>query len=388
MPILPNSSSLSKSSLPFKKNMRAQSVPPTVLDKWRRKAFELTNELYEMEMNNQKESSQFAAAESALSQKVADMKASISATTKANTKLEGEQKCVESQISVLQKHLGALDSQAQIATDRYGEIVQIGERYMKTKTPEVTSVASELKTLQELVDRLRAITVPKKPKKWTHLENQVRELTRQLSDKKRQSEEQKAAISIYRKLVAAQRKYHQLGVQMKGIEAEIQRENDERMHEQELRDQLVNMKEQAKRDLNEREVQMRQAYEAKKLERDKIERQKKNLQVEMENAKLKTESAQEEATVRVRDCEETLARQAKEIEELQHKVTVMELSLRFEKETNTEQERPQIFELDPPRKPAPQVPTAPTSSRTSSTAAKLDALWQAAKETVKDQAFF
>ena len=368
--------------------MRAQSVSPTVLDKWRRKAFELTNELYEMEMNNQKESSQFAAAESTLSQKVADMKANISATVKTNSKLEGEQKCVESQISVLQKHLSALDSKAQIATDRYGEIVQIGERYMKTKTPEVASVSGELKTLQELMDRLRAIIVPKQPKKWTHLENQVRELTRQLSDKKRQSEEQKAAISIYRKLLAAQRKYHQLGVQMKGIEAEIQRENDERMHEQELRDQLVNMKEQAKRDLNEREVQMRQAHEAKKLERDKIERQKKNLQVEIENAKLKTESAQEEATVRIRDCEETLARQAKEIEELQHKVTVMELSLRFEKETNTEQERPQIFELDPPRKPAPQVPTAPTSSRTSSTAAKLDALWQAAKETVKDQAFF
>ena len=81
----------------------------------------------------------------------------------------------------------------------------------------------------------------------------------------------------------------------------------------------------------------------------------------------------------------------------------MELALRFHKETNTEKEKPQIFELDPPRPPkmampslepgptpaaagpAPVAASRPMSTRTMSTAAKLDALWQAAKEAVKDQ---
>ena len=346
-----------------------------------------------MEMKNQKESAQFNAAESALSQKIVDMKANIAATTKGNAKLEGEQKCIESQISILQKHLNALHSKSQIATDRYAEIVSVGEKYMKMKPPTVTSVSDTIKTIRSQISRLQSVVIAKRPKKWTHLENQIRELNRQLSDKKQQSEDQKAAIAIYRKLVAAQRKYHQLGVQMKGIEAEIQRENDERLHEQKLRDDLVELKEKSKRALNERESQLRKAYEEKRLERERIERQKKHIQMEIENAKLKADSAAEDFEARVRESQAVLERQTKEIAELQSKVTVMELSLRFEKETNTEPERPPVFELDPPRKPAPppsftSVSSHAPSSRTSSTAARLDALWQAAKETVKEQTLF
>lgn len=367
--------------------MRAENrVPVTILDKWRRKAFELTNELVEMEQQQANELARFRAAESAISQRILDIRNKLAQTEKDNIKLDNERKCIESQISILERHSTAIDSQTETASVHYNRIVEVGMMHTNIQPPEVPKLEEEVNRLHEQISKLKTLIIPLPPSTWPKLETQVKELNGILKEKIHQSEEQKAAISIFRKLSAAQRKYHQLDVQMKGIEAEIEKENEERMREQKLRAQLVDMKDELKRRMNEKESELREVYEARKLERDRLIRQKKNLQIDIENTKSRTEMMEEEAKAELHEYAETVKRQNEDIEELRERARTMEAMLRFDKETNTEQERPRILEFEVPKKPPPVTMATPSAilSSGSSTASKLDALWAAAKEAIKD----
>ena len=94
----------------------------------------------------------------------------------------------------------------------YKNIVEAGLKHMQIELPQVPKLESEIEKLSDQITKLKSLAIPKAPSKWTQLEVEVKELNAILREKTAQCEDQKAAISIYRKLSAAQRKYHQLEV--------------------------------------------------------------------------------------------------------------------------------------------------------------------------------
>jgi chromosome segregation ATPase len=225
--------------------------------------------------------------------------------------------------------------------------------------------------------------IPPPPRPATDLELQLREWKRKFEERVQEAKDRKASIAVFQKLLVATRRYHQLNVQMQGIEKELQREEADRLKEKQLRDKLEQLKEDGKRQLNEQERQLSAEYEGKRLERDRLLNQKKSTQVEIENCRSRHELKKEDCANRVRQAEAELTKQKLEIEELRATIEDMSATLRVDAAVMAERGEP---ELPKPRRPPPAPPQQTALRVPAERRAKLDDLWKAAQATAMTHA--
>jgi chromosome segregation ATPase len=307
------------------------------------------------------------------------MKSAIAATEKTNAKMESERRLAESEIAVLQKHQGELQSQVSVATQKYNELIEIGQSHLSFELPLIQSVDSRIPGIRTQIAKLQSVKIPKPLITSSALEIEVTEWKQRLSERRKQFDDRTASIAIYTKLLAAKSKYHQLNVQMKGINAEIDKEQSERIREQELRENLAQLKENWKRELNSQESKLRSIYEKKKRTRDELLKEKSTLQSEIEAQYSSYERGREAAHSHVAEHKETIDRQQSEIEDLQRNRDLLRSLLRFDSECQTEKEPIPPDRLDKPR----EMPVGP-APRISNARAKLDDLWQRAQDTARE----
>jgi DNA repair exonuclease SbcCD ATPase subunit len=336
-----------------------------------------------MESHHAKESLQFRGAEFALTQKLECARKDVSATEKQNAQIAKEQQFAESRISVLQRRADDLDSKTDEVVGRYNTLIQAGQAHLSFATPEIPSADSLLKFVHKLTKKVQSIQFPRPPRPVADLELEVREWSRKVSEKLRESDDRKASIAIYQNLIVATRKYHQLNVQRQGIEAELERENAERIREKQLREKLEHLKEEGKRQLNDQERKLSEAFGRKRMERDQLLSQRKSLQIEIEKRQSAFELARDAARNKMQEYQETMGQQNAEIEELERKLTAMKAALRLDQAVNTQ--KPNRAEMAAPRLPpigkGPQPDRQPRSSARSTEAkSRLGALLKQAEE--------
>jgi hypothetical protein len=129
-------------------------------------------------------------------------------------------------------------------------LIDVGRNHFSFEPPKV-QFDRRLRFIQKMTGKLQSLTIPPPPKPVTDLELEVREWKRKLAERRRDCKDRKASIAIFQKLLAGSRRYHQLTVQLQGIEQELHREESERIKEKQLRDKLELLKEDGKRQLNE-----------------------------------------------------------------------------------------------------------------------------------------
>jgi chromosome segregation ATPase len=360
----------------------------TLLEKWRRKAFELTKQLVAMEVSNEKDRANFQAMEASILKQIEDKNAKIKATEQENRRLEDETKHLESEVTIGQRHVDSLESKLAKARAQCSAVIHVVRRHRSWR-PTLPSKKYPFDHLQHQIHRLRTLAFPKHPQPNTDLELKYRRLSEKLREKDRQKEERLAAISIFQKVATFQKKYRQLQTQMKGIEEEVERANAERRQEQELRGILSKLQETGQKRLAEEEAKLRTVYESKRRERDGVLRKKTLLMNEIDELKRGVVNARENLQNELREKEDTLRERKAEIERLKEVKSEMQRLQRFDKEVacslaeEVQVERVAEVRVDSPRRAPPGSGASPSQLKVDAIA-RLQELMQAAQQTARE----
>jgi chromosome segregation ATPase len=353
------------------------------MEKWRRKAFELTDQLIVMQAEHKKDCNNFRAMEMAALKQIEDGKNRIKAAEQENHRLEDEKKQLESEIAVGQPHVDSLRSKFRKAKEECIAVIQVARKHRMYRGAE-RCIKKGCDGLASRSVSLHSFKWPKHPDSLANLESKVRRLSQKLRDRQNEKEENLASVSIFQKFAVAQKKYHQLYAQLQGIAEDMKRSSSERRKEQELRYHLSELQQIGQRQVAKQEAKMRSVYEAKKLEKEKVLRRKALLMNEIEELRSAVDIAKGGLARDLIERENTIIQQKAEMEALRERISLLENSLRFDKEVAcslAEEERPRPVELQSPRRPA----EFPGQSQVKIDAiARLQELMQAAQQTARE----
>lgn len=321
------------------KKIKSQPIPPTILDKWRSKGFELANLVDEKEEETFNAISEFQNQNSLKMQDIERIKANIIQGKTEIINLEDQLKSLESMNSVNAKHLSGFQEKNQKLDEIYSKIIGVSENHLKSLDDKFKSISESncpISKIDDFLSKTRSFNIPKESLQYKVEEKKLKKLQSQYSQQQNQVKEHEAAQSIFEKLIVAYQKSHELEMKRKAIEDNQKAEQKERQKEEELKLAYKEIQEKGKKTIQEEEKKLKRAYEDLLNERNNISQQVNSIQIQLEKYSTLVQQTNDSMQEKINQYENTIQKQESEIQSLKEELAMLESLQRKSISVNTE----------------------------------------------------
>ena len=329
---------------------------PTVLDKWRRKGFELAT-ILDDKIEKNKKKLEILKSQNLMRIKEIKQKENEIAEEKRNiTNLTSQLKLIESENMVNERHISDFNSSDKKSEEIFNNIIECGSRHRKLIQEKSEDFFKknefEIDKITLQIKKMRSFKIPPSVLKVKSEEQKTKKLKAILSSKQKDIEEHEAAESIYSKMIESYKKLNQLKLQFQAVEESKEQERIERQKEDELKRQYEELQENGRVMIQNEEQKLKKRFDNLMLERNNINLQIDSLQRQIEKYSTIVHQTNESTKEKNNNYIQRIHEQETEIEKLEKQIVQMESQMRFDCETNTDPEKPKMPSMCQPSFPS------------------------------------
>lgn len=324
--------------------MITEEFPPTILDKWRRKAFALTSQLETIDREHHRELKQHKKEMEKIVFDINETERIQAATQGENKAIQDKIEVVNASIKMIEKHIEEFenDSTTSKVVEQYTQVLDIAKSHMNYQYLDVDSLKNKLgeqmNKVSQLTKKLQEIKLPKIPKENKKEKILIERLREELVKKDKEKADQEEEISIYEELGRVMKKYNIYKTQWDGIKNEYEKEKKTREEEEQLRNKLLEIKGETKTKSEETEIKLKSQFDSKKAERDELLRVENKLMKELEEYKDNSVSLENQNKASIEKLTGIVSEQEKQILELEENISRLELQIHEKEKARIELE--------------------------------------------------
>jgi len=311
-----------------------------VVNKWRKKAFDLSSELIDHETSFSDKIGVINRIIDEIENSLAKSKVMYREANLAKQQIEDENTMIKSRIAIGEKHLNEYSQEKRTA---FTILQEITNTMMMRDALNFEIPLLPIQRVINCISSIKQVHIPVSSVFLNEEENSLSVVIKELSSKKSKMLEIQAEISVYSKLENAMKSYCTLLSKWKEIEKNNLQISDNKSGEQELRKKYLSLQKQNRFSLAQEEEKLKKIYEMKQSKLEDLSKRhlkfEEMIQILKQSPEEKLSSAQsaiDEMKKQLMDQRMEIEKRKENIKELKSRVVIELPQNREKKSTNPE----------------------------------------------------
>lgn len=305
----------------------------TILDKWRRKAFELI-QTYVLKQNKYIDSkNMFISSKENVENEIRKIKIRLNETSAEIQYLDNSLKILNSSLEVTKKNFHKMNENEENSALKLKNIINIANKHLKYS---FDVEDKRLDTLENIKKKFSMLPMAPTLQNLSEIQQENMKLSKELEEKQKKVFKREMNIENYKKLLESEKKLNTLKMQWNAISDEIEKFEVQSRSLAEAKQQYDLLLEDGRFLLEEKKLELKDRYDRIIQERNDLINKEQELSNLIDDNNDIVENKKNSAQKEIDDLTNIILEQNGVKESLTKKVATLESQLRFDKEVNTE----------------------------------------------------
>lgn len=305
----------------------------TILDKWRRKAFELI-QTYVIKQNKYIDSkNMFISSKENVENEIRKIKIRLNETSAEIQYLDNSLKILNSSLEVTKKNFHKMNGNEENSALKLKNIINIANKHLKYS---FDVEDKRLDTLENIKKKFSMLPMAPTLQNLSEIQQENMKLSKELEEKQKKVFKREMNIENYKKLLESEKKLNTLKMQWNAISDEIEKFEVQSRSLAEAKQQYDLLLEDGRFLLEEKKLELKDRYDRIIQERNDLINKEQELSNLIDDNNDIVENKKNSAQKEIDDLTNIILEQNGVKESLTKKVATLESQLRFDKEVNTE----------------------------------------------------